>query len=63
MVWLWYEIDMNWYGICVLQALGLAKDVKRHKLAPSADETGARPPAVVLPARPAVAPLSISSGD
>jgi len=30
----WYEIDMNWYGICALQALGLAHDIKKHKLAP-----------------------------
>jgi len=22
----WYEVDMNWYGICVLRALGLAAD-------------------------------------
>jgi Fatty-acid desaturase len=24
----WYEIDMNWYGIRVLQSLGLAKNIK-----------------------------------
>jgi sn-1 stearoyl-lipid 9-desaturase len=24
----WYEIDMNWWGIRALQALGLAKDIK-----------------------------------
>ena len=29
----WYEIDLNWYGICALRALGLAWDIKRHKLA------------------------------
>jgi fatty-acid desaturase len=28
----WYEIDMNWYGIWVLQKLGLAWDIKRVKL-------------------------------
>jgi stearoyl-CoA desaturase (delta-9 desaturase) len=59
----WYEIDMNWYGICALRALGLATDVKRHRLAPSADESGARQPVVALPPPQAAAPLSISSGD
>jgi stearoyl-CoA desaturase (delta-9 desaturase) len=29
----WYEIDMNWYGIWLLQKLGLAWDVKRVRLA------------------------------
>ena len=24
----WYEIDLNWYGICALRLLGLARDVK-----------------------------------
>jgi stearoyl-CoA desaturase (delta-9 desaturase) len=24
----WYEIDVNWYGISVLKALGLAKSIK-----------------------------------
>ena len=24
----WYEVDVNWYGIRALQALGLAKDIK-----------------------------------
>ena len=24
----WYEIDLNYYGICILKGLGLAKDVK-----------------------------------
>jgi len=28
----WYEVDMNWYGIWVLQKLGLARDVYRFKL-------------------------------
>ena len=28
----WYEIDFNWYGICVLRALGLIWDVKAPKL-------------------------------
>jgi stearoyl-CoA desaturase (delta-9 desaturase) len=28
----WYEFDPNWYGICALQLLGLAWDVKANKL-------------------------------
>jgi stearoyl-CoA desaturase (delta-9 desaturase) len=28
----WYEIDVNWYGICALRALGLAWDIKLPKL-------------------------------
>jgi len=28
----WYEVDMNWYGIWTLRTLGLAWDVKTHKL-------------------------------
>ena len=28
----WYEVDVNWYGIRTLQALGLAKDIKLTKL-------------------------------
>jgi len=24
----WYEVDLNYYGICMLKALGLAKDIK-----------------------------------
>ncbi len=41
----WYEIDINWYGIRVLQLLGLAKDVKL--VSPAA-----------LAAKPEIAPLS-----
>jgi stearoyl-CoA desaturase (delta-9 desaturase) len=29
----WWEIDGNWYGIWLLQKLGLVWDVKRVKLA------------------------------
>ena len=28
----WYEIDFNWYGICILKQLGLASDIYRAKL-------------------------------
>jgi fatty-acid desaturase len=58
----WYEFDMNWYGICVLRALGLARDVKRHKLVPhgQAEERHA----VITPdATAAAVPLALSSGD
>jgi stearoyl-CoA desaturase (delta-9 desaturase) len=58
----WYEIDLNWYGICALRALGLAWDVKRHKLAPA--PRGDERHAVIKPeVVPAVSPLVISSGD
>ncbi len=33
----WYEFDPNWYGICALRAMGLARDVKARKLE-TADE-------------------------
>jgi fatty-acid desaturase len=58
----WYEIDMNWYGICALRALGLARDIKRHKLAPHA-RPGERHAAIPPDASRAAAPLAISSGD
>ncbi len=38
----WYEFDPNWYGICALQSLGLAWDVKARSLHPKPTE-----PAVV----------------
>jgi fatty-acid desaturase len=57
----WYEIDMNWYGICVLRALGLARDVKRHKLVP---QEAAERHAVITPdATRAPAPVALPSGD
>jgi fatty-acid desaturase len=28
----WYEVDFNWWGIRVLQLLGLAKSVKHASL-------------------------------
>jgi fatty-acid desaturase len=34
----WYEIDLNWYGICALRVLGLARDIKLHELLVKADE-------------------------
>ncbi|MGC2232990.1 MAG: acyl-CoA desaturase, partial [Candidatus Acidiferrum sp.] len=58
----WYEIDMNWYGICALRALGLARDIKRHKLA-DLGHAKERPRAVAVEAPRASAPLAISSGD
>jgi stearoyl-CoA desaturase (delta-9 desaturase) len=58
----WYEIDLNWYGICALRALGLAWDVKRHKLAPAPH--GDERHATIKPeVATAVSPLVISSGD
>ncbi len=34
----WWEVDINWYGICVLRALGLAKDIKLNKLVPANEQ-------------------------
>jgi len=28
----WYEVDVNWYGICALRTLGLAWDIKLPRL-------------------------------
>jgi fatty-acid desaturase len=50
----WYEVDVNWYGICVLRTLGLAWNIKQHKLRSRATQPGelrpaARTPEVLLP--------------
>jgi stearoyl-CoA desaturase (delta-9 desaturase) len=42
----WYELDLNWYGIQVLRALGLAWHVKAQKLSPDED-TKAPSPGVI----------------
>ena len=46
----WYEVDFNWYGICALRALGLAKDIHRIKLPEKnkAAETSAVAPAAAV---------------
>jgi sn-1 stearoyl-lipid 9-desaturase len=52
----WYEIDVNWYGIAALKALGLAWDIKMPKLPeprPSAEPETAFEPAIA----PALDPL------
>jgi stearoyl-CoA desaturase (delta-9 desaturase) len=52
----WYEIDLNWYGIWVLQKLGLAKQVYTYKLAPTnepAREQTAESAANIMSADPA----------
>ncbi len=62
----WYEVDMNWYGICALRALGLAWDISLPKLgrgkeiipAPAVAES----PAVLVPPAPAILPQE-GSGD
>ena len=62
----WYEIDVNWYGICGLKALGLAWDIKLPKLTqperkePGSESVGALP-AFKAAAEVAVAP--VVSGD
>ena len=62
----WYEIDMNWYGIFALRAMGLAWDIKLPKLRGPADsskgrdsQTAALPPAV----KPEVVAAPVPSGD
>ena len=62
----WYEIDMNWYGIAVLRALGLAWDIKFNKLTPDAhlprpDAAGA--PALVPAAVTEPEPEPVAAGD
>jgi stearoyl-CoA desaturase (delta-9 desaturase) len=58
----WYEIDMNWYAICVLRALGLAWDIKLHKLG-RVEKTVDLPEPVTVVAPQDAVPLAISSGD
>jgi fatty-acid desaturase len=58
----WYEFDMNWYGICVLRAFGLAHDVKRHRLVPHG-QAGERHTGLTPDITTTVAPLPVSSGD
>jgi fatty-acid desaturase len=33
----WYELDFNWYGICILQTLGIAWDLKARRFSKSGD--------------------------
>ena len=47
----WYEIDFNWYGICVLRAFGLAKDVYRIKLPEKRHDNEVIPESVAVAAR------------
>jgi hypothetical protein len=35
---MWYEIDMNWYGIWTLKVLGLAKKINFAQVAPLLQE-------------------------
>ncbi|MGB6682357.1 MAG: fatty acid desaturase [Candidatus Acidiferrum sp.] len=58
----WYEIDLNWYGICALRTLGLAHDIKRHKISEHG-QAGMRPITIGTEASRAVAPQPIISGD
>ncbi len=59
----WYELDVNWYGIKTLQALGLIWDVKLPKLGSSRiKEIGKDEPAEVEVASVAT-PAAAYSGD
>jgi fatty-acid desaturase len=62
----WYEIDMSWYAIAALRAIGLVWDVKLTKFpkpaeGPRLDRHTAVPPSVIRPEIPASAP--VISGD
>jgi stearoyl-CoA desaturase (delta-9 desaturase) len=64
----WWEIDVNWYGIAALRALGLAWDVKLNKLSPdahlaeqSAASTNRIPATSIVNPEPAAEP--VASGD
>ena len=60
----WYEIDMNWYGIAALRALGLAWDVKLPKLQHTPDSPKSEGLPQTLP--PSVSPdvaAPLISGD
>jgi len=68
----WYEIDMNWWGIATLRALGLAWDIKLNKLTPEAHEAQrAAAPAPIsadarlagLPVLPTIVEEELVSGD
>jgi stearoyl-CoA desaturase (delta-9 desaturase) len=39
----WYELDFNWYGICILQTLGIAWDLKARRFSKSGDTQAAIP--------------------
>jgi fatty-acid desaturase len=47
----WYEVDVNWYGIKTLEALGLIWDVKLPKLGSSRIKPVAEPEAAAQPQR------------
>ena len=65
----WYEVDMNWYGIAALRAMGLAWDVKLNKFRPeSAHDHGTTAPIAVPEAASLLMPVAIeedalASGD
>jgi len=55
----WYEFDLNWYGISILKALGLAWDVKLPKLK-TLEQQPVRPVVTPQPA-PVVATTPVES--
>jgi hypothetical protein len=55
---------MNWYGICVLRALGLAWDIKLPKLHLTPQEIESPATSVILmPPVGTVEPEAVASGD
>jgi hypothetical protein len=53
---------MNWYGICVLRALGLAWDIKLPKLNLTPQEIASPAPALLITPT-VVEPEAVASGD
>jgi stearoyl-CoA desaturase (delta-9 desaturase) len=59
----WYEIDINWYGITALRMLGLAWNIKMPKQLPG-KEFAKNPPSMVDAPVPAVEVLAAAAaGD
>jgi stearoyl-CoA desaturase (delta-9 desaturase) len=59
----WYEIDLNWYGIWALRTLGLAWDVKTHKLWSGEISPGERKPVATADAASREELLPVGAGD
>jgi len=59
----WYEVDLNWYGIWILQKLGLARQVYAYKLSSreiAAAEKAEQPQATAMvPTEPASDLISV----
>jgi stearoyl-CoA desaturase (delta-9 desaturase) len=54
----WWEIDLNWYGIKLLQVLGLARDVKTVNVHGIPQSSGRTAPAVPSGLDPVAIPVA-----